>query len=91
MEADAVFQMADGRYALIEIKTGMNAIQAAEKNLLKFNDVIRKHNEKALQNKERPGVTYREPSQLIIICGNAPIGYTTENGVKVIPVGCLKD
>ena len=91
LEADAVFQMADGKYALIEIKTGMNAVAAAEKNLLKFNEVIRRHNEKVLQNKEHPGVTYREPSRLIIICGNAPIAYTTENGVKVIPVGCLKD
>ena len=91
LEADAVFQMPDGRYALIEIKTGMNAVSSAEKNLLKFTDVIRKHNEKALQNTEHPGVTYREPSQLIIICGNAPMAYTTEHGVKVIPVGCLKD
>ena len=35
LEADAVYQMADGRYALIEIKTGANAIPSAEKGLLK--------------------------------------------------------
>lgn len=91
LEADAVFQMPDGRYALVEIKTGMNAVQSAEKSLLKFRDVIRKHNEKALMNKDHPGVTYREPSQLIIICGNAPMAYTTESGVKVIPIGCIRD
>ena len=91
LEADAVFQLPDGRYALIEIKTGMNSIPAAEKSLLKFKDVIRRHNEKALKNTDHPGVIYREPSQLLIVCGNAPMAYTTENGVKVIPVGCLKD
>lgn len=91
LEADAVFQMPDGRYALIEIKTGMNSIPSAEKGLLKFKDVIRSHNEKVMGNKDHPGVTYREPSQLIIICGNATMAYTTENGVKVIPVGCLRD
>lgn len=91
LEADAVFQMPDGRYALIEIKTGMNSVPSAEKSLLKFKDVIRSHNEKVMGNKDHPGVTYREPSQLIIICGNAPMAYTTENGVKVIPVGCLRD
>ena len=91
LEADAVFQMPDGRYALIEIKTGMNAVPAAEKSLLKFKEIIRKHNEKALQDNSHPGVIYREPSQLIIICGNAPMAYTTENGIKIIPVGCLKD
>ena len=47
--------------------------------------------EKALENKEHPGVIYREPSFLIIICGNASMAYTTKNGVKVIPIGCLKD
>ena len=91
LEADAVFQMPDGKYALIEIKTGMNSVPAAEKSLLKFKEVIRNHNEKVLANKDHPGVTYREPSQLILICGNAPMAYTTESGVKVIPVGCLRD
>jgi len=91
LEADAVFQMPDGRYALIEIKTGMNAVPAAEESLLKFLDVIREHNIEAKQNKQHPGVLYREPSQLMIICGNAPMAYTTENGVKIIPAGCLKD
>ena len=91
LEADAVFQMPDGRYALIEIKTGMNAVPAAEESLLKFLDVIREHNIEAQQNKQHPGVLYREPSQLMIICGNAPMAYTTENGVKIIPAGCLKD
>lgn len=91
LEADAVFHMPDGKYALIEIKTGMNSVPSAEKSLLKFKEVIRNHNEKVLANKEHPGVTYREPSQLIIICGNAPMAYTTESGVKVVPVGCLRD
>lgn len=91
MEADAVFQLKDGRYALIEVKTGANAIPSAEKNLLKFKDVIKHHNDEVQKNKEHPGVKYREPDLLIIICATAPMAYTTDNGVKVIPVGCLKD
>ena len=91
LEADAVFQLNDGRYALIEIKLGANAIPAAEKELLKFSAIIKKHNEKALENKQHPGVVYREPEQLVIICGNAPMAYTTKAGVKVIPIGCLRE
>lgn len=91
MEADAVYQLSDGRYALIEVKTGANAIPAAEKGLLKFKNVIHKHNEEALADEEHPGVMYREPDLLIIICAHAPMAYTTENGVKVIPFGCLRD
>ncbi|MBQ7159875.1 MAG: ATP-binding protein [Treponema sp.] len=91
LEADAVYQLTDGRYALIEIKTGENAIPAAEKNLLKFGEIIRKHNESALKDKEHPGVLYREPDLLIVICANASMAYTTEKGVKIIPAGCLRD
>ena len=83
LEADVVYQLPDGRYALIEIKTGENAVPAAEKNLLKFCDVIRKHNEAALSNKEHPGVLYREPDLLLIICANASLSYTRESGVNV--------
>lgn len=91
LEADAVYQMEDGRYALIEIKTGSNKIPEAEKSLLKFRDLIRKYNEDALRNPNHPRAVYREPSALIVICATAPVGYTTDNGVKIIPVGCLKD
>ena len=91
LEADAVYQMEDGRYALIEIKTGANKIPEAEKSLLRFKDAIRKHNERALKNVEHPRAVYREPSALIVICANAPMAYTTDNGVKIVPVGCLKD
>ena len=91
LEADAVYQMADGRYALIEIKTGVNKVPEAEKGLLSFSNLIREHNNKATADKEHPGVVYREPSLLIVICGNAPMAYTTESGVHVVPVGCLRD
>lgn len=91
LEADAVYQMADGRYALIEIKTGTNKIPEAEKSLLKFKEVIRKYNDKALKNQAHPRDIYREPSALIVICANAKMAYTTESGVRIVPVGCLRD
>lgn len=91
LEADAVYQLSDGRYALIEIKTGAGAIPSAEKNLLKFNDLIEQHNQMVSENREHPGVKYRKPSLLMIICANISIAFTTQNGVKVIPAGCLRD
>ena len=91
LEADAVYQTEDGRYALIEIKIGANRIADAEKSLLRFQAVINRHNEEARKNPNHPKTVYRDPSALIVICATASIGYTTENGVKVIPVGCLKD
>ncbi len=91
LEADAVYQLQDGRYALIEIKTGANQIDAAEKNLLKFDELIEQHNASAKLDTDRPGVEYRKPSLKLIICATATMAYTLESGVKVIPVGCLRD
>lgn len=89
--ADCVYELNDGRYALIEIKLNVKAVDEAEKNLLRFKNVIKEHNNKVLENKEHPGVIFREPEHLIVICANAPISYITKSGVKVIPFGCLKD
>ena len=91
LEADAVYQLADGRYALIEIKVGANKIPEAEKSLLKFRTLIQKYNESALSNPSHPRAVYREPDALIIICANAPMAYTMKSGVKVLPIGCIRD
>ena len=91
LEADAIYQLEDGRYALIEIKTGTNKIPEAEQNLLKFMELIKEHNSNVNKNQKHPGITYREPNLLIIICANAPFAYTTEKGIMVIPFACLKD
>lgn len=91
LEADGVYQLKDGRYALIEVKLNVKQVEQAEKNLLKFVDVIREHNKLVTKDKKHPGVVFREPDHLIVICAKAPLSYVTENGVKVIPFGCLKD
>ena len=91
LEADAVYQLEDGRYALIEIKTGAGAIPQAEKNLLKFDSLIDAHNEAAMENKDHPDVLYRKPSLKIIICASVPMSFKTESGILVIPAGCLRD
>ena len=89
LEADAVYQLPNGKYALIEIKVGANKIPQAEKSLLKFKSLIQEYNNNALKDKEHPLPTYREPSALIIICATAPMAYTTDNGVKIVPISCL--
>lgn len=89
LEADAVYQLPNGKYALIEIKVGASKIPQAEKSLLKFKSLIQEHNNNALKDKEHPVPTYREPSALIIICATVPMAYTTNNGIKIVPIGCL--
>ena len=84
LEADAVLRIGDGRYALIEFKLGRAEIDEGAKHLLQIRELVRKYN---LAEKQVP---LREPDLLMVITGGN-MAYTREDGVKVIPLGCLKD
>lgn len=84
LEADLVLHLEDGRYALIECKLGSREIDDGAKHLLEIKRLIQEH------NKTEKQVPLREPDLLIIITGGH-MAYTREDGVKVIPLGCLKD
>ena len=84
LEADAVLHLEDGRYALIEVKLGGRKIEEGAVHLVELRDLIRKHN----QDEEQ--VPLREPDLLIVITGT-DMAYTRPDGVKVVPIGCLRD
>lgn len=84
LEADAVLHLDDGRYALIEFKLGSRDIETGADHLLELKNLVQKRNEKDKQTQ------MRLPDLLIVLTGGK-IAYTREDGVKVIPVGCLKD
>lgn len=84
LEADLVLHLDDGRYALIECKLGSNEIEEGSKHLLELKRLIQEHN----KGEER--VPLREPDLLIILTGGS-IAYTRPDGVKIIPLACLKD
>ena len=76
-EVDCVVHLNDGRYALIECKLGKTKIEEGAQNLLKVNKLIEANDE------------IRNPSFLAVLTGGE-IAYTRKDGVKVIPIGCLK-
>lgn len=84
LEADAVLHLEDGRYALIEIKLGQHDIEEGAKHLCKIERLIEEYNEKEKQ------VPIRLPDLKIVITGT-DYGYRRDDGVLVIPIGCLKD
>ena len=84
LEVDGVLHLEDGRYALMEFKLGSAEEDMAAKHLLKVVELIRKHN---VVEKQCP---IREPDQLWIITGGR-IAYERPDGVKVIPIGCLRN
>lgn len=84
LEADAVLHVDDGRYALIECKLGSSEIEEGAKHLIEIKQLIQNH------NKNENQALLREPDLLIILTGGE-MAYTRSDGVKIIPIGCLKD
>lgn len=84
LEADIVLHLDDQRYALIECKLGSRDVDEGAKHLLEIQKLIRE------RNKTEKQMPLREPDLLIVMTGGE-YAYTREDGVKVIPLGCLKD
>lgn len=82
LEADCIIYLSDGRYALIEFKLGHKEIDKGAENLLKLKGLIR-------ESVEDKKIDLEEPSFLAVITGGE-MAYTRADGVKVIPIGCLR-
>ena len=79
LECDAVINLRNGSYGLIEIKLGTNdAIEEVATNLKKLKDMI-------------DTTKMEDPSFLMVLIGVGKSAYLREDGVYVVPIGCLKD
>ena len=75
VEADAVVQLADGRWGAFEVKLGAGLVDEGEAALLRFRESI---------DTRKSG----EPSVLGVIAGTG-YGYVRPDGIAVIPIGAL--
>jgi len=76
-ECDAVLHLHDGRYGLVEIKLGVAQVEKAAENLKKIVDVLDINRMSA-------------PSFLMVLTGSG-VAYQREDGIYVVPIGCLKN
>lgn len=83
LEADCVLHLSDGRYALIEFKLGSREIEEGAQHLLQIKQLVQAANASGKTN-------LREPDLLMVITGGE-LAYTRPDGVKIIPIGCLRD
>lgn len=77
LEADAVVVLRDGRWGAIEVKMGANGVDLGAENLKRLRDKV---------NTEK----MREPSFLMVLTATE-YGYRRDDGVLVVPIGCLRD
>ena len=83
LEADGVLHLSDGRYALIEFKLGSHEIDEGARHLCKIESLVRKHNESEQQ------VPLRMPDLKLVVTGTQ-YGYRRNDGVLVVPIGCIR-
>lgn len=78
LEADAVIQLRDGRYGIVEVKLrNQDRIEESAENLIKLSKLIDTSKSKT-------------PSFLMVLTGTQ-FAYQREDGVYVVPITCLKD
>jgi len=77
LECDAVIVLRDGRWGAVEIKLGANEFDKASRNLKSLEAII--DTEKM-----------NHPSFLMIVTGSK-LGYRREDGVLIVPIGCLRN
>lgn len=78
-ECDAVIHLRNGRYALIEIKLGGEKL--ISEGVTSLNSVLRNI------DVEKMG----KPSFMAIIVGIGRYAYRREDGIYIVPIGCLRD
>ncbi len=79
LECDAVIHLRNGSYGLVEIKLGGDKlIQDGAENLIKLKNKI---DTEVMNN----------PSFMMILTATGNYAYKREDGVFVVPIGCLKD
>lgn len=79
LECDAVVHLRDGRYGLIEIKLGGDKlIEEGAKTLRKLAEKI--------DSTKMP-----IPSFMMVLTATGSYAYRRDDGVIVVPIGCLKD
>lgn len=76
LECDAIVHLRNGSYGLVEVKLGGDDIEMAAENLKALRDKI--------------DLDRMPPPSFMIIMTGTPYAYCREDGVFVIPVGCLR-
>lgn len=78
-ECDAIIQLRNGNYGLIEINLGGSTqIEKGAKSLLALKDKL-------------DTSKMKNPSFLMVLTGVGEYAYPRKDGVFVVPIGCLKD
>ncbi|MCL2341686.1 MAG: DUF4143 domain-containing protein [Firmicutes bacterium] len=84
LECDHVLHFNNGKYGLVQTKLGTSQIDQGIEKLRELRVLIKSKNE------EEGKIVTKEPDFYMVITGGET-AYTTEDGIFIVPIGCLKD
>ncbi|MCL2366575.1 MAG: DUF4143 domain-containing protein [Oscillospiraceae bacterium] len=84
LECDHVIHFENGKYGLVETKLGSKQTDYGIERLREMRDLIKTKNATANRT------IIKEPDFYMVINGGET-AFTTEDGIFVVPIGCLKD
>jgi hypothetical protein len=84
LECDHVIHFENGKYGLIETKLGSAQTDSGIDKLREMRDLIRSKNAQANRT------IVKEPDFYMVI-NTGDTAFTTDDGIYVVPIGCLKD
>ncbi|MCL2249359.1 MAG: DUF4143 domain-containing protein [Oscillospiraceae bacterium] len=82
LECDHVIHFDNGKYGLVQTKLGSSGIEQGIEKLRQLKALIIEKNKKRR--------TVKEPDFMMVVNGY-DMAYTTEDGILIVPVGCLRD
>lgn len=83
LECDLVLKANNGDYALIEVKLGEKEISEGCQNLAKLSKLV--------MVAQKEGKTKLRQPKFMAVITSKEFAYKTNNGVYVLPIGCLKN
>lgn len=79
LEVDAIIELADGRWAAIEIKLSEDKVQKGVDSLMRLKKKVQ----------QNPAARNHDPEFLAVFVGRTSMARRTPEGVYVVPVTCL--
>ena len=88
-QVDAVIELRDGRWAAVEIKLGDSGIDEGARNLNRLSAKLKRDAEREADRKGSPSGKRKNPPSFRMVLTGSGYAYTREDGVIVVPIGCL--
>lgn len=79
LECDAVIHLRNGSYGLVEIKLGGDTL--INEGIQNLNNMLNKIDTEKMKN----------PSFMMVVTGTGNYAYRREDGIYIVPIGCLKN